>query len=416
MAVKPPTWRPFGARYLPNALSIGVEAPVSNASVSFVLVSRLKEWCFNPHRVEGIRIGLGSPEITISLRSANAAGSGQDGFDNLECKSSRVFPTTTEQADFVAGLAAGMYVLTPSAPVTLPVRVRGEERIDATGRILERMKIPFELYPPGVQSLWREAYATLRGTQERFLRLLRWLQDVDSPHGLYTSPPGLFWRSGKAEGEDHLITAAPEPERGLPGVDVRGIRGIVWDDALGSSLRGLWDEGAVEPLAHELLREARLLADTGSTRSALLMAATAVETGVKDHVGRLRPETRWILQNVPSPPIHKILRSYVHDMHAASPLVADWKVLDGLWSACGKLAEARNATTHSGAAADADVVERHIEVAADVLYVLDALAGQEWARRRVSTKLRKALGWPGPSEHRIVGTWGSTRWEIDPNK
>lgn len=387
---------------------------MNTVDLSFVLVSRLKDWCFNPHRPEGIRMRFGSPETIVSVRSANRAGSSQDGYDNLECKASAVLAASQHQADFIAGLAEGRYVVVPGAPVKLPVRVRGEERIDSTGKILVQMSIPFELYPAEVQLLWRTAYDQLKAAQDRFLRLLRWLQDVESPHEFYSSSPSLYWRTPTTPGlEDHRLAIGPEGEYNPAGVDIRGVRGIVWSDSQAAAMQKLLAEGAAEPLAHELLREARVLANTGSRRSALLMAATAVETGVKEHIGRLRPQTSWILQHVPSPPVHKILRDYVREMHASSLLVRDWKALNPLWSACDKLAQARNATTHTGAAVTEATVDRYIEVAADVLYVLDALGGQEWARGRVSSKLRAALGWPGPTEGRVYGVFGSARWEID---
>lgn len=387
---------------------------MTTVNVSFVLLSRLKDWCFNPHRPDGLRMNFGSPETTVSLRSVNRPVSGQEGFDNLECKASLVLPASKHQADFIAGLAEGRYVVLPGAPVKLPVRVRGEERIDATGRIVVNMSIPFELYPPDVQLLWRSAYQQLKAAQGRFLRLLRWMQDVDSPHDYYSSPPLLYWRcAGDTASGDHKLAVGPEVERNPGGVDIRGVRGIVWNDTQAAALQSLLDAGATEPLAHELLREARLLADTGSLRSALLMAATAVETGVKEHIGRLRPHTSWLLQNIPSPPVHKILRDYVREMHVSSSLIRDWNVLKPLWNGCDKLAQARNATTHTGAGIPDAAVDQYLELASDVLYVLDALAGQEWAQRRVSSKVRTALGWPGPTEGRVYGVWGSTRWEID---
>jgi hypothetical protein len=146
------------------------------------------------------------------------------------------------------------------------------------------------------------------------------------------------------------------------------------------------------------------------------MAATAVETGAKEHISKLRPHTQWILMNAPSPPVAKILRKYLPEMHSLSPLVADWSVLGPLWKACDKLVEARNDTAHAGAEVNGDAVGQHVETAADVLYFLDALAGHDWARRRVSTQLRDALSWPPPTEARITSTIRNSTWEIDKPK
>ena len=143
------------------------------------------------------------------------------------------------------------------------------------------------------------------------------------------------------------------------------------------------------------------------------MAATAVETGVKDHIGRLRPHTEWILANMPSPPIAKLLRKYLPQIHGGTPIFSNWDSLKPLWNACVKLAEDRNTTAHSGCAVDDAVLRTHIRTAADILYVLDALAGHEWARERVSPNLRAALGWPDPLVWGIELQPVSSDWEID---
>ena len=179
------------------------------------------------------------------------------------------------------------------------------------------------------------------------------------------------------------------------------------------SFRALWDSVAIEPIAQELLREASQLACSGSCRSALLMAATAVETAVKDHIGRLRPDTQWILQNLPSPPIEKILRKYIPEMHEGHAAISNWSLLSPLWTACGKLFSARNDTAHKGVEADARAVQQHMETATDILYILDVLSGQNWARSRVSSQLRHSLNWPEPSEGRGSVSISVNDWEID---
>jgi hypothetical protein len=299
--------------------------------------------------------------------------------------------------------------------ITLPVRVRGEERIDIGGRILEGKTIPFEILPAPVQTLWTLAYEKLTQAQGRFLQLLRWNQDIDGAHESYDFSPCLYWRSGASPpGDEHYATREPRSSPRNRASDVRGGHSIVWDEGHAESIRELWDLGANQPVAHELLCEARRLAADGAHRGALVIAATAVETGVKDHIGRLRPHTQWILGNLPSPPVHKLLGKYIPEMHASVDSVSNWKHLEGLWTRCQKLTEARNGTTHKGALVSIDELEAHLETAADVLYVLDVLAGHSWARQRVSEKVRTPLGWPAPSElrFRVMG-WTDVSWEID---
>lgn len=385
-----------------------------SSSVSFVLVSELAALRFNPRRTEPLIFNVDSPKVNISITSGNTPGTPWHGYDNLECKATCVLATSTDVASFVDKIAHGEYLPIAGAPVTLPVRVRGEERIDAQGKLLYGKTIPFEILPPAVQELWMSAHELLTSTQARFLRLLRWGQDLDGAHRPYDGRPSLYWRAGNSPDKAHYATRGPRSTAALGTADVRGGDDIVWETAQAAAIRDLWDLGTDQPIAHELLCEARRLAAQGSDRGALLVAATAVETGVKDHIGRLRPHTQWILNNLPSPPIHKLLRKYIPEMHSDCEYVSDWKFLAPLWKRCVELTEARNGTAHVGALVDAAALEVHLETAADILYVLDVLAGNGWARRRVSQKLRTALGWPAPTERRLISRTEESAWEIDP--
>ncbi|WP_293370622.1 hypothetical protein [Nevskia sp.] len=263
-----------------------------------------------------------------------------------------------------------------------------------------------------MRELIAAALHKLTSAQTRFLRLLRWHQDIDAPADLYESEPTIYWRSSQlGDGLDHYAVERPsDSNSGFRVVPTSS--GIVWNELSEQNFKSLWDSMEIEPIAHELLREASQLYYEGSYRSALLMAATAVETAVKDHIGRLRPETHWILQSLPSPPIEKILRNYIPVMHASHSDIDNWKLLSSLWKACGELFTARNDTAHKGAVADAKAVQHHINTAKDILYVLDVLSGQSWARSRVSSQLRHSLNWPAPVELRGTVLFSANDWEI----
>ncbi|MGH8647029.1 MAG: hypothetical protein ACREX4_22255 [Gammaproteobacteria bacterium] len=64
------------------------------------------------------------------------------------------------------------------------------------------------------------------------------------------------------------------------------------------------------PLARQLLREA--WAQIGpSQRSALVLAIAAAEIGLKHCISALVPNARWLVENVPTPPLHKMLTEYL---------------------------------------------------------------------------------------------------------
>lgn len=41
------------------------------------------------------------------------------------------------------------------------------------------------------------------------------------------------------------------------------------------------------------------------------MMTSALETGIKTHISKLSPDTEWLLENLPSPPIDKIFKNYI---------------------------------------------------------------------------------------------------------
>lgn len=332
------------------------------------------------------------------------------GFDNLECKAQTAVQADIDVCDFVEQLNNGKYRCIEGSPISLPVTVKGKIRIDADGKIATGHGVPYRLYPKRVRKLVQENHKFLLAAQDRFLRIVRWTQAVSGPRDLYESSPALYWRRGTA-GEHHIVSTPPEERPGLS----LGLDGIIWEEDQRETFLKVWnEESTTEPLAHELLREAKQLAESGATRSGLLMAATAVEAGVKQHLALQRPENGWLLENMPSPPVHVLLKEYLPRVHERQELVSNWALLGPLWQRVQKLVTARNSTTHVGKPVKLESLYAHLLTATDVLYLLDALGGQLWARTRTSPDVRLALGWPSPQEMRIRTAISVMEdWEID---
>jgi hypothetical protein len=178
--------------------------------------------------------------------------------------------------------------------VKLPLTVRGEVKIDKSGRIADGFPVPLDLYPPALQALRDDVFRELNEGLVRFLKLLRWQQEIDAPHEVFDFQPSLYWRV--QDGEFYLVGQKRRSAKTM-----RSPVGITWSDEDQREFAALWAQEVEEPLAHELLREARA-ALYGSPRSALLLAATALETGVKTHLSKLVPDAGWLLAEMPSAP------------------------------------------------------------------------------------------------------------------
>ena len=70
-----------------------------------------------------------------------------------------------------------------------------------------------------------------------------------------------------------------------------------------------------EPLGHILLKEAGII-DKKSLRSLIMIMTAALEAAIKIHIGKITPDTNWLMEKTPSPPMHKMSREYLPLLHS----------------------------------------------------------------------------------------------------
>jgi len=147
------------------------------------------------------------------------------------------------------------------------------------------------------------------------------------------------------------------------------------------------ESGAEAPLAWELFYEALAL-QSSSARAAFLLAITAAEVGIKEFGGRRSSSERWLLDEIPSPPMEKLVGGYlaafirveVSTKKKQPQVVPDW-IQNELTGAATK----RNKLVHSrkGFEPEYRPTEEHVRkllaCVMDLLYVLDWFAGEDWA-------------------------------------
>ena len=214
--------------------------------------------------------------------------------------------------------------------------------------------------------------------------LLLWRFRIRSgPPNLEIDPTFLFWAEFPSE-------AAKLPVGNLNWRQVRS--GATWlgtpdadpldlRPAVGETVTSLIEQGIESPLGHELLREAWRIRES-NRRSALVMGIAAIETGVKEFITQVAPQTAWLLRNVPSPPLHKILRDYLPTLTSAAagyvkvpPLPKEWR------GTFHDAVELRNNIVHGRTVgADDQLIENLLRTAYEFLYFLDYHGGHEWAK------------------------------------
>lgn len=237
--------------------------------------------------------------------------------------------------------------------------------------------------PASVQDFGDSMLAEHSAACRQVLELTRWRYRFESPHAPYASL-GSEW---SAEGATwHTL---PTRVR----VSVRGVSGFRLMSATEAAVEALLQANAAEPVAHQLLREAIDVSYT-SPRSAVVICVAAIESGFKHLVADLVPDSAWLVENVPSPPLFKMLADYL-------PMLPARAMVDGKVLAPPKYVrtlvrmgvEDRNKVAHTGEGklSEADLIQL-LEAAGDLLYLFDYYAGNEWALDRVSAKFRTGLG------------------------
>ncbi len=222
--------------------------------------------------------------------------------------------------------------------------------------------------------------------------LLRWRCNLAGPIEL---PPldefewsmdGVNWRL------DPRRPAFPAAEWG-PDLVIDAARRADLDAMLASNTR--------EPLHQSLLREA-LSMRSSNPRSALAIGVTAAETAIKWLVGRVAPDAAWLVQNLPSPPIAKIVEEYLSTFPRTPPMKFSAEVIKALKF----VVNARNDLVHGkGTSLDDAMMERGFAALRDVVWLCDYYGGIPWAVNRVRPTTLAELG--------LQPTVNNTGWFVD---
>lgn len=370
-----------------------------DSQIHFALVAHVEGLHFQPHKPEGIEfVPSCDCDLRFLLKPRDSAEDGSGHRMGLECKVYATYPAASEQADFVDAYNNQLMVRVADG-TKLPLLSRGGETLIAVDGSFEKNYHPPRcLCPEDILELIRRAEGELSLKVDRLLKLLRWRQGIDAP-GEMIAHRCLYWKV--AEG-DYPI--APLDGGNSREFEVPAMFGIHWGEQNKDELDELWcASDQMEPLGHALLREAATLY-TDSPRSSILIMTAALETATKMHISHIAPDTSWLMEEVASPPIFKILRDYIPKLHTSKGRNMDfWNEIKPLIKKSQKLVEIRNKVAHTGRIPDdAGQIQDHLGVVADLLYILDVLAGHEWAKSLVSHSLRKSLDWPPPKEGRMT--------------
>jgi hypothetical protein len=164
----------------------------------------------------------------------------------------------------------------------------------------------FNSFPDGVRTVTMQAFRDARGCLERVVKLIRWRRGILTDTKAMGQLRGLKWSRERSVWRNAAFDMA------ILSLGKEG-KASAFDQATQQAVQELLDAGQSEPLSRELFMEAIHLRDE-SPRSSLFLAIAATEVGVKELISALVPDSKWLAFNVPSPPVERLLREYVHQL------------------------------------------------------------------------------------------------------
>lgn len=238
--------------------------------------------------------------------------------------------------------------------------------------------------PNNLKNFVNDLEVRLGDAATRAVRLLVWFCGSAAGHNpigaskrLAFSTNGIEWRGLPRTVSLHLTVGFDE---------------LIVTDAVAASVVELWQEGTDEPLAHELFREAAAQ-EEDNPRSCLVLGVAAAEVGFKQLVGNLVPDAKWLADNVPSPPLVKMLKHYLPVLPTKARVNGTTpKVPSQLIKALDEAVRLRNEVAHTESnEIPRDALHQMLKVIYDCVYLFDFCNGHRWAWDRISNETQTLI-------------------------
>lgn len=229
------------------------------------------------------------------------------------------------------------------------------------------------LGPPAYRAFVDSMHSRLSDLAHRCISLIQWRLVVSGSHRPLQGGRRLRWSMDGNSWEPVPGVAGAEASHASSLRDVK--------EPIYGQISEMLAKDRSQPLGHELLRESIMLRRSGGERSAFVVAVMAAEVGVKQCLIDLLPQTEWLLTNIQSPPLPRL----IEELLPTVPIRGDGKrkvfpvpdsLLKAIKSACG----IRNDIVHKGNhPLAAERLNEVIQAVRDLLYRLDYLQGDQWA-------------------------------------
>lgn len=302
-----------------------------------------------------------------------------------------------EQLEFKLNSIKGEITVTFSK-----VAVEGSPKSAKSGDYVVEANMQYELSPKRIKlfetiskpldsslrELLKELTTILSKAIEDTISTIRWVHKLTNCHSFIRYWKGIKW-SYDGENDWKLI-----PDQIHFEISVGGTYFKNFETHEIETVQKLLTKNRFEPLGHELLIEAWSLKKE-NPRSSLVMGIAAAETGFKNFVVKMSPDTEWLMLNVASPPLVKMLTEYLPKIKIPIEFKGKYITPFVPGSIIKNMKDGvsiRNKLVHGGASSiETDKLSSILQSIRDLLYLLDMYSGQIWAERNLSSTTHKEI-------------------------
>ncbi len=214
----------------------------------------------------------------------------------------------------------------------------------------------------------------------KVLNLIGWrLKSHGVPPDVKISPSNFFWSELYSDIENMEDFPWKQIPLGIIEIGCPNKDQLVINENIGAEVSALIDENVNLSKGYELFNEAWRI-HKGNQSSALVMAVAAAETRVKEFIKFSSPDASWLVENLASPPLTKILKYYIPTFksHTTNELVPE--IPKEWYSTMHKAIEDRNKVVHGvSLVIDEAYIVKILNVVHEILYFFDFHSGYVWA-------------------------------------
>ena len=241
------------------------------------------------------------------------------------------------------------------------------EYLENTAKTVERIHLSH--FPQPFKDFLRNVRAELHDIIKRTVDIFVWRCGIPADHdllfngGMSFSLDGKKWHMVPPGVQLHFSAfSIPSPPKNVSSILKKLIKTIQY-----------------QPLGHQMLREAKFIRNS-NPRISIVVAISALEVAAKECISKLNPESTWLVENLPSPEVRKLINEYIPKLLSKTNRRNVLPLPDDLDKSIRRGVSARNKIVHLGhPAPSSESTDKMLSAVQDVIWLMDYCSGHDWA-------------------------------------